>query len=305
MEDTIKKTEENIGTDQILKGRESDLKAARELKGLTLKDIFESTRISVVNLEAIEKGDFHMLPSPVFTKAFIKTYTKTLGIDSSNILTRYEQYLDSLKAPSQKAEAKEISKTATRRYRFLLWSLAVITGTGIIVFSIASYKSDVDIPKTQIGQPVNPTNEAKPAEGSGMPTGAKSESSALMNPVAKSEDPALQSAATSQTAPLNQESTGRSDIQQGAAIQEMTKQPQAAGETYRLTMEAKELTWIRIKADQDPSQDILLKPGDRIERLASGFVIVIGNAGGINIDFQGKSLGDLGRRGQVVHLKLP
>jgi len=50
---------------------------------------------------------------------------------------------------------------------------------------------------------------------------------------------------------------------------------------------------------------MLLRPGERIEQSASNFVLHIGNAGGIAIDFQGKSLGNLGRHGQVIHMKLP
>ena len=299
MDDVIRKTGGNMDPDQTFKKEELDLKTVRESKGLTLKEIFESTRISVVNLEAIEKGDFQVLPSPVFTKAFIKTYAKTIGIESNKILASYEQYLESLNDTSQKAEVtEEPTKTAQRQYKWFLWGLGILAGISIIVFSISSYKSDVDIPKTQIGQPVNPANEAKPVEGVGMTTGIKTESTAQMNPAAKPEENALQAKAASQAAPMNQETTGKPDIQQGATNQ-------AAGETYRLILEAKELTWIRITADQNPPQEILLKPGERIDRSALSFTIDIGNAGGINIDFQGKSIGNLGKRGQVVHLTLP
>ena len=65
------------------------------------------------------------------------------------------------------------------------------------------------------------------------------------------------------------------------------------------------MTWLRITADQNPSYQILMKPGEKIQKSASSFVIDVGNAGGIDIEFQGKSLGNLGERGQVVHLKLP
>ena len=70
-------------------------------------------------------------------------------------------------------------------------------------------------------------------------------------------------------------------------------------------MEARELTWLRIKADHNPPYEILLKPGEKIEKSASQFMIDIGNAGGITIEFQGKSLGNLGKQGEVVHLSLP
>ena len=51
---------------------------------------------------------------------------------------------------------------------------------------------------------------------------------------------------------------------------------------------------------------MMLKPGEVMERFASdSFNLDIGNAGGLEIAFQGQSLGTLGKRGQVIHLKLP
>jgi hypothetical protein len=70
-------------------------------------------------------------------------------------------------------------------------------------------------------------------------------------------------------------------------------------------MAARKLTWLRVTADNKPPYEILLQPGEKIERDASHFIIDVGNAGGIDITFQGKSLGNLGELGQVVHLKLP
>jgi len=84
----------------------------------------------------------------------------------------------------------------------------------------------------------------------------------------------------------------------------ISKQQEIA-ETYQLTIEAREPTWLRIRADQSSPHDILMKPGEKIQKSASHFIIDVGNAGGIDIDFQGKSLGTLGKQGQVVHLKLP
>ena len=75
---------------------------------------------------------------------------------------------------------------------------------------------------------------------------------------------------------------------------------------YHLVIEARELTWIRITEDRNPSYQVLLKPGDQIERMASDFFqLDIGNAGGINLTFQGKPLGSLGKQGQIIHMRLP
>ena len=72
------------------------IRTKREALGMTLKDVFALTRISVVNLEAIENGDFHDLPVPIYTKNFIKTYAQALDLDSKPILDSYEAYLNSL-----------------------------------------------------------------------------------------------------------------------------------------------------------------------------------------------------------------
>jgi hypothetical protein len=51
---------------------------------------------------------------------------------------------------------------------------------------------------------------------------------------------------------------------------------------------------------------MILQAGETLERFASdSFTIDIGNAGGIAITFQGKSIGSIGKRGHVVHLRLP
>ncbi|MGZ6248241.1 MAG: DUF4115 domain-containing protein [Syntrophales bacterium] len=70
-------------------------------------------------------------------------------------------------------------------------------------------------------------------------------------------------------------------------------------------MEARDVTWLRVTADNNPPYEILLQPGEKIEREASQFIIIVGNAGGIDIAFQGKSLGNLGKEGEVVHITLP
>jgi len=66
-----------------------------------------------------------------------------------------------------------------------------------------------------------------------------------------------------------------------------------------------EETWLRIRADQNPSFQILLKAGEKYEFKAASVKLKIGNAGGIKIQFKGKSMENLGRSGQVIHLRLP
>ena len=76
-------------------------------------------------------------------------------------------------------------------------------------------------------------------------------------------------------------------------------------EASLLIINAIEDTWIRIKADQNPSFQVLLKSGEKFERKAANFEMDIGNAGGIKIQFKGKNIENLGKSGQVTHLRLP
>lgn len=82
--------------------------------------------------------------------------------------------------------------------------------------------------------------------------------------------------------------------------------PQETKSALRLRIEAREPTWIRIKVDDEPPTEITLRAGEVIEHTAYASIhLDIGNAGGTEVKFQGKSLGKLGERGEVVHLKFP
>jgi hypothetical protein len=76
--------------------------------------------------------------------------------------------------------------------------------------------------------------------------------------------------------------------------------------SYRLFMEAREQVWLRIRQDRNRPEQVILEAGDTLERFAAdAFTLDIGNAGGIDITFQDKPLGRIGKRGEVVHLRLP
>ena len=77
-------------------------------------------------------------------------------------------------------------------------------------------------------------------------------------------------------------------------------------EEKTLRVEASEMTWLRVRIDDKPSFEVTLKSGDSITWKAKHmFDLLIGNAGGINIYFNGDAVRDLGERGKVVSLTLP
>ena len=68
------------------------LREAREMKGLTLADAQEETRISARFLEALEDGDFEKLPTPVHVRGFLRNYARFLELEPDPLLERFEAH---------------------------------------------------------------------------------------------------------------------------------------------------------------------------------------------------------------------
>lgn len=69
------------------------LKKERELRGVGLEDLSTSTMLSEEILGFLEADDFDNLPHRTFVRGYIKSYCKELGLDNTEALLRYEQYL--------------------------------------------------------------------------------------------------------------------------------------------------------------------------------------------------------------------
>src|SRR5438034_1316789 len=66
-----------------------ELRREREIRGISLKEIADATKISKRFLEAIERNDHRTLPAPVFTRGFVREYAKYLGLNTDEIVNRY------------------------------------------------------------------------------------------------------------------------------------------------------------------------------------------------------------------------
>jgi cytoskeleton protein RodZ len=284
------------------------LKEKRKALGLTLKDISQRTRISVVNLEAIENGDLHLLPAPIYTRNFIKTYAHNLDIDSKPILESYEDYLRSLQiteTPSPENVPKNISFLAKiGQYRAYLWTAAALIFIVIVSLLISSqYQPATDINNNLTGKmaAIDTGKKADTLSPPATETVPVNEQAKAIPPPASNETNKTKQI-PSKSDVIRQESA---TTQPRASSAQNTRALASSEEASLLIIKATEETWIRIKADQNPSYQILLKPGEKIERKAASFDMDIGNAGGIKIQFKGKNIENTGKSGEVIHLRLP
>ena len=133
------------------------LRTKRESLRLTLKDICRSTRVSVVNLEAIENGAFCDLPVPIYTKNFIKTYARALDLDSKPILDSYEAYLNSLKidqTPIPEAVPEEEKEPFINRlvpYKTYIAAATIIFIVAVVTLVVLQQPRSK--PQVAVGQP--------------------------------------------------------------------------------------------------------------------------------------------------------
>ena len=65
------------------------LRKLRTEKGLSVKEACEATRISLVNLEALENLDFAALPAETFTRGLLTIYARYLGVDPAPVVARF------------------------------------------------------------------------------------------------------------------------------------------------------------------------------------------------------------------------
>ena len=68
------------------------LRAAREAKRLTIKDVVKDTNINPLYIDALEEEDFDKFPSETYIIGFLRSYTEYLKLDTDEIIQAYKGY---------------------------------------------------------------------------------------------------------------------------------------------------------------------------------------------------------------------
>lgn len=82
------------------------LSTIRQNRGISLKQIAETTKISIRSLDAIERGDFRKLPGGIYNTSYIRQYARAIDYDEAALLDFYyrQTSADSSVAPSKGKE---------------------------------------------------------------------------------------------------------------------------------------------------------------------------------------------------------
>src|SRR5947208_3363550 len=254
-----------------------ELRREREIRGISLKEIADATKVSKRFLEAIERNDHRTLPAPVFTRGFVREYAKYLGLSTDEIVNRYNYaaagddrieksaHLERLIAPPPPPLKEKPFKPSGIPPWYAIFDRNVIISV-IIVAALAAlgywawrHKHDSDAATREEAAQVTSTHAVpkRPAAAASAAT------------------------ATTSGAPANDD-------------------------TLRLAIEATARTWIVLEADGKTVFNGEMPKGNRQSYAAKERFLfrTIGNAGGVTLTLNDVTIPPFGGDGDVVHDKV-
>ena len=243
----------------------AQLRAERLRRKLALSDIAAETRISARYLQAIEDEDYERLPGLVFTRNFVRQYAVALQIDPEPLVERLPKLDESM-------VQLPVPPANPRSWRWGARSNPVLTSAAWILLlggaGAAAYYHFNGFPRLRIE--LLPAQAASKAPAAPLP------------------------AATPQPVP-----DPKRDPDPSAAA------PAPSDRAVQVVVTARETAWVQMTADGKPAWTGTLHPNETRAISADGQVRVLtGNAGGVTISLNGKTLDPLGPPGQVRSVRL-
>jgi cytoskeleton protein RodZ len=290
-----------------------NLRREREMRGVSLEEISSATKISLRFLEAIEREDFSKLPGGIFSRSFIRSYARYLGLDEERVVAEYQ-----LAAQPQAdfdlhrmAAGKSSSGRPTARTPLIATLVAVVLlAGGYALFRYASRAGEAPAPP-----PPAPVETPKPPALPTVLTPTTSgEATAVprVNPAAGGVTPGTAPGTPTATAPgatPNLQGGPAAGVNPAAQSSPQTGNPPgtkpAADTDLVLQVAASDRAWVAVDADGKTVLQRVLNP-DEVEtvRAHKSFDVTTGNAQAVILTLNGETLKPLGRRGEVksVHL---
>jgi cytoskeleton protein RodZ len=266
-----------------------NLRREREMRGVTLEEISAATKISMRFLQALEAEKFSKLPGGIFTRSFIRAYTKYLGLNEEPVLAefhlaaqpRVDFDLHRMSATKQSPQRK-----SSRPALLALFVAVAMLGGSYLLYRYSRRSADLQ------GKMMNPDRvSAAPSSGA---------SSSGDGPA-----PALGSgSASAATATANPTGAGTAAASQPGQAPPAGKTPEADTELI-LQVAATEQAWVAVDADGKTTFQRILNPDEvRTIRAKESFDVITGNARGIILTLNGETLKPLGAHNayKKIHL---
>ena len=109
-----------------------ELKRERELRGITLQEIADATKINIRYLKDLEEDRLENLPGTFFLKGIIRSYAKYIGLDENTILNSYyeselhrEQETEEEKEEEKEMDPQKTQYTLPTKVKRILFSISL------------------------------------------------------------------------------------------------------------------------------------------------------------------------------------
>jgi len=262
------------------------LRQAREARGITLRQIATSTKISLVSLEGLERNDISKLPGGIFVRAFVRSYAQQVGLDPDETVRAFlaafdEEGLAAGTPPAllpPKGDAEESGFEGRRRAAGAVLKLLLVSlplGAALLYFSTR-------------GGPVVPPEEipARPA---------------VAEPPVPAPTPAPDTEASIQA---RGEQEAAVPVPQAVAP-ERTPEPAPAAGGILVELAPTRTCWVSLTVDGALVIERVMDPGERLSRrVFTEAVVQVGDAGAFAFNVNGRPGRSLGGAGQVRTVRI-
>jgi cytoskeleton protein RodZ len=289
------------------------LKREREQRKITLDEISLSTKIGTRFLIAIEEEQFDQLPGGIFNKGFVRAYARSVGVDENQAVAEYESVTapklpeippdspgSGHAAPAAPASTAPIlafpdedSGNGASRVPWEWFAVALlIVAFGIALWGFYSREKSAkprslssapgDNFATTIPVPKAPAQPESPAPAASVAPAAESDSS-VSQPVSAAPAMTAQTQAPVSAPPV---STASGSVPNPGA--------------FLVQIKARQDSWVTITADgRQIMQGTLNASAEKSIGARDMIVIKTGNAGALDISFNGNKLPPPGALNQV------
>jgi len=230
-----------------------------------------ATKISVRFLKALEAEEFSSLPGGIFTRSFIRAYSKYLGLVEEHVLAEYQlaaqpQAEVDLNRVSVTKSAPQTGSSRPALLALLLAAAMLLGGYALYRYSRPTTEVQERATNPTTGPPVPAVPAGSGPEGQGPPAAFPKQA-----PQAETNPPAIRP----EIPPTPRSGQGQSDLV--------------------LQVAATEQAWVAVSADGKTAFQRILNPREfKTVKAKESFDVVTGNAQGVVLTLNGETLNPLG-----------
>jgi cytoskeleton protein RodZ len=284
----------------------------REMRGITLEEISESTKITSRCLRALEEEEFDKLPGGIFNKGFVRAYARYLGIDEDEAVADFVAASGGEKdQPLPDPPVPRAVALGQRAEGHLNWRALVLLVLLLATVVVAAWKlgpATFHSVAAAVRERFNPKLAPEPAPTpppSVTPASAPEVSAPAPRPAPAPAPAAAQKKPLAKAQPVWVAAGAPATPPSAMSDRAATPSKEPPGASFVVHIRATQDAWVQIVADGKLlSEGVLVPPAEKRVRAAKQVVIKTGNAAGVEVSFNGQPLPALGEENQMATLTL-